>query len=479
MTFGRQAIEAKKLGERILERDLRERFTGIGLKNSPELVVWVERPEDALRVPPQINGLPTVVKITGELWTLPKRFATRAQSVVYDDNYEYVRPTATSAANKQKVIRPVVGGISIGPPASGGFVTSGTGGLICYDVKTGAAMMLTNFHVAFFNRDNADGKGNAIYQPALSDGGDRTEDRIGYTHKWVKYKLIDDEDNSNHMDACIVAIDSGIEYTAEILDIGAINTLPGDPAVGAVVRKGGRNCYLEGEITAIGQTMFVNDSIAGRLKFENVVVAEPGSLMISGDSGSVWTSKPGSGNPKVLALGFAGGDAHALATPIKPIMNTLGITFSPDSVLPKVNITYPRDVQTVYAGRIRYKGTASDDKGLDNVAIRIDLFGNQIGDYFETVSADGFRTWYRDITIRTIGTHKVVARATDKAGNQKWHVIFITVRASPYPTDETPDSDPPGSTPIKSAGLAAVGIGAGVVGAISLGWYGHKKGWFG
>jgi poly(beta-D-mannuronate) lyase len=111
---------------------------------------------------------------------------------------------------------------------------------------------------------------------------------------------------------------------------------------------------------------------------------------------------------------------------------------APDSLAPTVRIASPATGDTFAVGSLTVTGTAADNtggSGLKNVWLRVDG-----GKYFAvTPSAPGdWSGWVRTVTITSPGTHTLTAKATDKAGNSKWHIVTITVISSP-----PPDTSPP------------------------------------
>ncbi len=109
---------------------------------------------------------------------------------------------------------------------------------------------------------------------------------------------------------------------------------------------------------------------------------------------------------------------------------------SPDTADPKIAITYPADGKTVAATRsITIKGTASDS-GSGIQAVHVRLVDNPYVAATPKAAGD-WSTWSATFSI-TPGQHRFIARATDKAGNQEWYNLDITVNGStPPPTSDT------------------------------------------
>ncbi|HLG36661.1 MAG TPA: Ig-like domain-containing protein, partial [Nitrososphaera sp.] len=111
---------------------------------------------------------------------------------------------------------------------------------------------------------------------------------------------------------------------------------------------------------------------------------------------------------------------------------------APDNIAPAISIITPASGDTVTVGSLTVTGTAADNtggSGVKNVWLRVDS-----GKYYAvTPNAVGdWSSWARTVTITNPGTHTLTAKATDKAGNSKWHIVTITVISSP-----PPDTNPP------------------------------------
>jgi hypothetical protein len=96
-----------------------------------------------------------------------------------------------------------------------------------------------------------------------------------------------------------------------------------------------------------------------------------------------------------------------------------------DTIAPSVSITSPADGSSMIMtnGRVTIQGTASDNGALKLVEVRIDE-----GSYVAATpkSAGDWSSWSMSVDLGTSGSHRIVPRATDNAGNQAWNSIFIT-----------------------------------------------------
>jgi hypothetical protein len=97
-----------------------------------------------------------------------------------------------------------------------------------------------------------------------------------------------------------------------------------------------------------------------------------------------------------------------------------------DTTAPTVKITSPSDGSTVTAsasGTITIRGTATDNKAVKIVEVRVDD-----GAYVAATpkAAGDWSSW--SVVMQTkAGKHRITSRATDSAGNQAWNSINVTV----------------------------------------------------
>lgn len=209
-------------------------------------------------------------------------------------------------------------GVSIGSPN----ITAGTLGAKVYDVETGEAYILSNWHV-LLGATTAQ-PGDPIWQPGRLDGG-RAEDKIAEVTRSVL----------GPFDAAIARLTGA----RPILD----TTLEGDkiadvtaPRLGMLVWKSGRTTgRTEGFIDGVMMSTQINYRSAGVRHLEQVIRivprpgSPPGEVSLGGDSGSVWVDEA---SGKAVALHFAGevGGApeHALGNDIRKVIERLQIVFS-------------------------------------------------------------------------------------------------------------------------------------------------------
>jgi subtilisin len=107
-------------------------------------------------------------------------------------------------------------------------------------------------------------------------------------------------------------------------------------------------------------------------------------------------------------------------------INVNAVTAS-DTAVPSIRITSPAAGSTVPAGNVAVTGTASDNSGgsgIRTVQVKLDT-----GAYATaTPIAPDWSSWSISINIGSAGSHRILSRATDNAGNQAWNSVIITVQ---------------------------------------------------
>ena len=207
---------------------------------------------------------------------------------------------------------PLRGGISVSDQYRR---IAGTLGGPVVDRRTGALMLLSNWHVL----SGVSGRlGWSIYQPGRGDGGGMA-DRVATLER----------------DAMAASLDAAV---ATLTDARAVVNQPwGLPAVrgfnlaqlGMSVEKSGRTTGVtRGIVTGVNGTQRMYYAGAGYRVIRRVISITPGDAELSrgGDSGSFWIEE-GRGN--VVALHFAGNQPsqpeEALAIDIEPILDALEV----------------------------------------------------------------------------------------------------------------------------------------------------------
>ncbi|MGA1821284.1 MAG: Ig-like domain-containing protein [Thermoplasmatota archaeon] len=101
---------------------------------------------------------------------------------------------------------------------------------------------------------------------------------------------------------------------------------------------------------------------------------------------------------------------------------------APDETDPSVMITSPSNGTEVTSETLMVSGTASDNKGIDKVQVKVNE-GNW-------VDASGKTTWTRQVSL-VQGNNTIYAKAIDTSDNQAETSISVVYNATP-PPDETP-----------------------------------------
>lgn len=289
---------------------------GVGRKNGDgekSIVVLVEKKEElsALSadelVPSEIDGVKTDVFEIGELKPLSK----------------------TKIRDHKKKHRPVHGGIS----AIWREGSACTLGAVVW--KDGKLMGLMNTHCGNPHWDGAE-VGDKIIQPSGNDFGKRNSNRdvIGVSTPLYQHLILDGK-TDNKFDSCLIELD------VEAKDLyqegfGEIKALPKEVRVGDRVIKSGRTTGLtESVVIVTDATVRVNYG-EGIGVFRGQVIAENNNkhFLDGGDSSSLVVNE--NGHP--VGQAFAGSSKTAIFTPIKPIIDHFGFSFSeiPPIELPHV-----------------------------------------------------------------------------------------------------------------------------------------------
>lgn len=237
---------------------------------------------------------------------------------------------------------PLRGGISMGPcrsvflsppdvPTAGNYVFTGTFGAVVKDRASGAAMALTNFHVACV--DSTWSVGDTMAQPSRVDGGTCPGDRFGTLTRAVL---------SDNVDGAVVTIDAGKVHDCSIEGIGAVRGTAA-AAVGMGVRKRGRTTELtHGSVnsTDVSVSIDYGDGLgAHTLKHQIRVAPDTATnprFSDRGDSGSVVVTA----DNKVIGLLFGGtlSGSATFVNPIQSVLDELGVDLC---IKPKIVLTSP------------------------------------------------------------------------------------------------------------------------------------------
>lgn len=122
--------------------------------------------------------------------------------------------------------------------------------------------------------------------------------------------------------------------------------------------------------------------------------------------------------------------SDTLQTTLSRINVTVQLAPQPDTIVPTVQIVAPTAGALLSskggeAVNVTVEGTAGDDRGLARVELTVDGTAAQVAE-----SANGYANWKKTITLAG-GSHTIVAKAVDAAGNTGTHSITLFVDASP------------------------------------------------
>ncbi len=114
-----------------------------------------------------------------------------------------------------------------------------------------------------------------------------------------------------------------------------------------------------------------------------------------------------------------------------------------DTTTPKVAITSPATGISLPIGATALAGSASDVGGVRVVELTLDG-----GTYVAATprAAGDWSTWTATVNVATTGTHRITARATDKAGNKAWFSVTNTYADSGTSGGGTTTPPPPTTT---------------------------------
>jgi len=237
-------------------------------------------------------------------------------------------PGTRDASAHLKKVRPVCGGISVGPT---NFLMAGTIGLpLVY--KANVPCILSNTHVLapyWYKTDPSappgwDEKygihaGANIRQPSQMDGGIEPDDYIAQLLDWAEISL----DKPNQIDAAIAELTVPAEAT--LLELGEYSSIA-DAQIGDQVTKSGRTTGVtSGQISALSVTMQVQYP-HGVATMEGEIAINGSGFSAAGDSGSAIVRKS---DRAVMALLFAGSSTITLGVPIKPVFDRFGLSLAP------------------------------------------------------------------------------------------------------------------------------------------------------
>ena len=284
---------------------MQEGIAGVS-HHSQQLVVYVETPEAASKIPHTLMGYPVKTVVSGKFRTLSLPSAKTGRTL------------AGILANRTLRFRPCPGGVSIGSVQ----ITAGTNAGRVIDLTTGRKLLLSNRHV-FWGE-----KGTPIVQPGVYDGGLDPGDRVATIERWVELKPPPD---TNLVDAALGLPTSQEIVSDEVLDIGLVNGVQ-EARVGMRIRKSGRSCGLsEATITDVNAVVKVEGYEFGEAIFEDTIIST--FCGIPGDSGSITVSAD---TNAAVGLLFAGSGSLTCYNKMTNVVNLLKIDIPKTAIVPPI-----------------------------------------------------------------------------------------------------------------------------------------------
>jgi len=230
-------------------------------------------------LPQQVDGVPVMVNVTGEIRALVNA--------------------------KARFPRPVPTGVSTG---NRGECSAGT--IACRVTDGTNVYALSNNHV--FALENDAPLGSKVLQPGLYDTGCAYDasNVIGTLYKYERLRFGGRARNT--IDAAIALTSKGNLGTATPSDgYGVPSASTAAPSLGQAVQKYGRTTNLTtGQITGIGANVKVQYSSGMAFFTDQIIVEGPSAVIQAGDSGSLLVTNPGK---KPVGLLFAGNGSGTLA----------------------------------------------------------------------------------------------------------------------------------------------------------------------
>lgn len=277
--------------------------TGLTKDGRPAILILAKSFESARSafLPSEIEGVPCIVKITGEITTRNKPST--------------ITPRVDTT---QRFPRPVPIGVSTGHPS----ITAGTIG--CRVTDGTSVYALSNNHV--YAAENNASLGDNVLQPGTFDGGVNPDDEIGTLFDYEP--IVFSTTASNVIDAAIALSSVAKLDNATPSDGYGIpkSKIARFPRINQSVMKYGRTTgQTSGTITGINATVNVGYG-SGTARFVRQILIEPGSFSDGGDSGSLIVRSGRFVHRKPVGLLFAGSSTMTVANPIAAVLRRFGVT---------------------------------------------------------------------------------------------------------------------------------------------------------
>lgn len=279
--------------------------TGLSDTGKPVVLVFTREEVAPGAVPASLDGVPAVVRVTGELTALAGK----------------------GFSNTAVLTPPVPIGVSTG---NSGECSSGTIGARVTNGST--VFALSNNHV--YARENAASLGSQVLQPGLYDTQcvNRGNNVLGTLTAFVPIEFNNFTCPANTADCNLV--DAAIA-TSSVTQLdnrtpprgyGIPNSLTVGPALGQSVQKYGRTTSLtKGTITGINAAVNVSYGTGKSAIFiDQIVISSGKPFSKAGDSGSLIVTNDAAANP--VGLLFAGGGGTTIANPIDSVLGSFNVT---------------------------------------------------------------------------------------------------------------------------------------------------------
>jgi hypothetical protein len=276
--------------------------TGFGPDDTPVILVFTKVP-DVRGIPENIDGVPVVVKVTGEIIALARP----------------VKPPKETIDPTARFDRPVPIGVSTG---NEGECSAGTIG--CRVTDGINVYALSNNHVyALENRASIDSR---ILQPGRYDTG-CSIDENNVIGALSGFEVIKFDGTPNTIDAAIALSPAGnLGNATPSNGYGTPKSTPVQASIGQKVQKYGRSSSLtKGTVSGLNATVDVSYS-SGIARFTGQIIVEAAKPFIkAGDSGSLLVTDPDR-NP--VGLLFAGNQTGkmAVANDINLVLTCFGVS---------------------------------------------------------------------------------------------------------------------------------------------------------
>lgn len=168
---------------------------------------------------------------------------------------------------------------------------------------------------------------------------------------------------------------------------------------------------------------------AGSIAYVQVQIGS-GAFQAATLSGSQWSYTTTLTTPGPVSITAKAKHSGSLLTTSSKINVTVQLAAEPDTVVPTVKIVTPSAGALLSskggaAVNVTVEGTAGDNRGVARVELSVDGTAAQLAE-----SANGYANWKKTVTL-TGGSHTIVAKAFDAAGNTGTHSITLLVDASP------------------------------------------------